>query len=85
MQQLLTEAAQKLAPPLIRRAYVAANHASGQLLWLPNHSPLGRRRPRPNYVAFVEVRADGKRPALTRATMIDPAWLRSSNEYEVAR
>jgi hypothetical protein len=59
----------------MRRAYLAADHAAGQLLWLPTQSSLGRLRPRPGYVAFMEVRADGKRPQLARATVIDPAWL----------
>ena len=53
----------------------ARDHASGRLLWLPPRSPLGRRRPRCSYVAFLEVNADGKRPHLARATAIEPAWL----------
>ena len=74
-RQTLATATKTLAAPLIRRAYLSADHAAGQLLWLPPRSPLARHRPRCSYVAFLEVRADGKRPHLIRATAIDPAWL----------
>ena len=79
-RHIITEAAQNgLTAPLLRRAYLAADHASGRLLWLPTRgSPLGRLRPRPGYVAFMEVSADGKRPSLRRATAIDPGWLAES-------
>ena len=59
---IVAEATKRLAPPLIRRAYLPADQASKQLVWLPGHSPLGRRRPRPGYVAFFEISSDGKRP-----------------------
>ena len=76
-RHLLTEATQAgiLSAPLLRRSYLAADHAAGQLLWLPTHSSLGRMRPRAGYVAFMEVSTDGKRPSLRRATAIDPSWL----------
>lgn len=76
-RQLITDAASTdLKPALLRRAYLASGHGSGQLLWLSVHSTIVKNmKPRPGYVAFLEVEADGKRPHLCRATAIDPSWL----------
>ena len=55
-----------MVPSQLRRAYLGASHASGRLLWLPLKTALGQLKPRPSYVAFLEVSAhhsaDGKRP-----------------------
>ena len=74
-RKLVATAGKDLPPPLLRRAYVAADHASDRLIWLPTDSPLGRLRPRPGYIAFLEIVAHGKRPRFARASAIDPAWL----------
>ena len=72
---VLAAALKEMVPSQLRRAYLGASHASGRLLWLPLKTALGQLKPRPSYVAFLEVSADGKRPRLVHATAIDPAWL----------
>ena len=37
-------------PVLLRKAYLAANQASGQLLWLPPRAQIATHKPRPQYV-----------------------------------
>jgi ATP-dependent RNA helicase DHX37/DHR1 len=77
-RQIVSRAAAELAPRVLRRAYIAADHAVGQLLWLPTRSPLSRLRPRPCYVIFLEVFTSGKRPRLACASAVEPAWLTES-------
>jgi hypothetical protein len=71
---LLAAAAKTLKPSVLKRAYLAADQGSGQLLWLPPRSAVARMRPRPRYLVFYEV-TDGKRPYFSRATAVDPGWL----------
>ena len=73
-RQLLLSAADDVKPALLRKAYLAAEQAGGQLLWLPPHAEIATQKPRPQYVAFYEVN-HAKRPYMAVATAIDPAWL----------
>ena len=63
---VLAAALKEMVPSQLRRAYLGASHASGRLLWLPLKTALGQLKPRPSYVAFLEVSAhhsaDSKRP-----------------------
>ncbi|KAL3916860.1 MAG: hypothetical protein SGPRY_006640 [Prymnesium sp.] len=75
LRQLLLQVGSEVKPALMRKAYLAAEHASGQLLWLPPLSDISTRRPRPKYLAaFYEVN-HAKRPYMLCATAIEPGWL----------
>ena len=74
-QQLVAELGADLRPALLRKAYVGAQNAARQLLWLRPTSALAKLRPRPAYVCFFEVIQGAKRPYLARAGLIEPGWL----------
>ena len=74
-QQLVAELGADLRPALLRKAFVGAQNAARQLLWLRPNSALAKLRPRPAYVCFFEVIQGAKRPYLARATLIEPGWL----------
>ena len=74
-QQLVAELGADLRPALLRKAYVGAQNAARQLLWLRPTSALAKLRPRPAYVCFFEVIQGAKRPYLARAGLVEPGWL----------
>ena len=74
-QQLVAELGTDLRPALLRKAYVGAQNAARQLLWLRPTSDLAKLRPRPAYVCFFEVIQGAKRPYLARAGLVEPGWL----------